>query len=245
MLKLMEKNPVLHAVAWVVIYVALVNAGDALAEMTKSDHLPTAVLLLAFSLVLTNYLRRSKGLGRMKLRSVSRQDCAQALLYLPLIALAFIQFAAGLESSLSPGDIAAICLLMAGTGFVEELLFRGLLFEGIRGRSGMNRAVIISGLTFGLGHIVNLLRGYDAAQMAGQIVLAAVIGLVLALLSALTNNLMPGILFHIVFNISGSVTVGASASQAFIMAAVLAIALPYAAILYSRLRKGALRTARA
>ena len=246
MLKLMEKNPVLHAVVWVVIYVALVNVGDALSDMMKIAWLPTAVLLILLSFVLTGYLKHSKeGLGRLKLRGVSRQDSAQTLLYLPLIALAFIQFAAGPESSLSASDIAVICLLMAGTGFVEELLFRGLLFEGIRGKSGLNRAILISGVTFGLGHIVNLLRGYDAAQMAGQIVLAVVIGLVLALLIALTKNLMPGILFHIIFNISGSVTNGASASQTFIMIAVLAIALLYAAMLYSKLYKDALRTAQA
>ena len=245
MLKLMEKSPVLHAVVWVVIYVTLVNVGDALSEMTKIAWLPTAVLLSFLSLVLTAYLKRGKGLGQLKLRGVSRQDSAQTLLYLPLIALAFIQFAAGLESSLSAADIAVICLLMAGTGYVEELLFRGLLFEGIRGKSGLNRAILISGVTFGLGHIVNLLRGYDAAQMAGQIVLAVGIGLVLALLIALTKNLMPGILFHIVFNISGSITKGDSASQTFIMIAVLAVALPYAAMLYSKLHKEIFRTAQA
>lgn len=241
MLKLMEKKPVLHALLWILIYVALVNLGDAMADMAQSAHLPTAVLLLALSFVLGVYLKKSRFTDTMGLRGVTRQDSTQALFYAPLVVLAFIQFAAGLDNLLSAAEIATICLLMAGTGFVEELLFRGLLFEAIRGKSGLLRAILISGVTFGLGHIVNLLRGYDAAQMAGQIVVAIAVGIVLALLAAQTKNLLPGILFHIVFNISGSITKSGSVAQTYILVAILSIALPYAVYLYRQVMKEGIR----
>lgn len=70
----------------------------------------------------------------------------------------------------------------------------------------MNRAIVISGVTFGIGHFVNLARGYTGEQQLLQIVVAVAIGLVLALLVALTGSIMPGVVFHILINISGDLT---------------------------------------
>lgn len=84
---------------------------------------------------------------------------------------------------------------MIGTGFVEEVLFRGFLFQGIYCKSGANKAIFISGITFGIGHVVNLFRGYAAVELAAQIGVAIVIGIVLALLVAVTKNILPGIFF--------------------------------------------------
>ncbi|WP_106007809.1 CPBP family intramembrane glutamic endopeptidase [Clostridium luticellarii] len=44
--------------------------------------------------------------------------------------------------------IVLSCFLMIGTGFVEEVLFRGFLFQGIYCKSGANKAIFISGITF-------------------------------------------------------------------------------------------------
>jgi hypothetical protein len=154
-----------------------------------------------------------------------------------LILLACIQFFAGIDTTLSAQKIAIIVLLMIGTGFVEEVLFRGLLFNAILAKSGMKRAVIVSGVTFGLGHIVNLLNGYSSIEQIGQIIVAVAIGIVLALLVALTNNLWPGIIFHILFNISGSVVVQDTSNQMILLVAILAIALPYGYMIYKYQQK--------
>jgi membrane protease YdiL (CAAX protease family) len=68
------------------------------------------------------------------------------------------------------------------------------------------RAVLISGVTFAIGHIVNLLRGYTTADQINQVVIGIFIGIVLALIVALTNNIIPCVLYHIFFNISGTIT---------------------------------------
>lgn len=237
MKKLMKNKPVGHAVLWIIIYVAVVNIGDALSEKMNAAHLATGLLLLALSAVLALYLKKSNLLQEQGLRRVTREDMKKTLFYLPLLFLAIVQLSSGIDRSFSTAEITAVCLLMVGTGFVEELLFRGLLFHAIKGKSGVNRAVLISGITFGLGHIVNLFRGYDASQQAGQIVAAIAVGIVLALLVALTKNLVPGILFHVVFNISGSIANPQSEMQAYMLPAILIAAILYAIYLYSLLRK--------
>lgn len=229
--KLMKKKPVLHAVIWIMIYIVAVNIGDALSESTGGAYW-TGVLLLALSVVLVLYLKKISRIEVYGMKKITKQDAHKTLFYVPLILLAFIQFAAGIDRALSAWDIAVVCLLMIGTGFIEELLFRGLLFEGIRGKSSINKAIVISGITFGIGHIVNLLRGYGFAELAGQIIVAIAVGIVLALLVAVTRNLVPGILFHIIFNIGGSITNQGSGMQTFLLIAILAVTVPYAIYLF-------------
>ena len=116
---------------------------------------------------------------------------------------------------------------MICVGSIEEIVFRGFLFKAIETKSGINWAIVISGITFGIGHIVNLFRGYGYAELMGQIIIAIAIGIVLALLVAITKNIVPGILFHIVFNISGAIT-KAGSYEIYLMIAILSIALCYA-----------------
>ena len=47
---------------------------------------------------------------------------------------------------------------MLCVGFLEEVIFRGLLFTAIA-RNNIKSAVIISSVTFGIGHIINLFNG--------------------------------------------------------------------------------------
>lgn len=237
--KLMEKKPVLHAVLWIIIYIVLVNIGDALSEQLKVGYIATGVLVLALSAVLVLYLRKSNRLKAQGFHRMTKTDVRNTLFYCPLILLAGIQLCAGIDQTVSASQFAAVSFLMVGTGFIEELIFRGLLFQGIRNKSGINKAVIISGITFGMGHIVNLLRGYGFAESAGQIIVAIAVGIVLTLLVAVTKNLVPGILFHIIFNISGSVSNQESGLQTNLLIAILVISVLYA-IYLSRImhRKG-------
>ena len=47
---------------------------------------------------------------------------------------------------------------MLFVGVLEEVIFRGLLFLAMA-KDSMKAAVIVSSVTFGMGHIVNLLSG--------------------------------------------------------------------------------------
>jgi len=120
-----------------------------------------------------------------------------------------------------------VILLMTNAGYLEELLFRGYLLAAIEKGKGKKRAIIISGITFGLGHIVNIFRGYEVLELVTQIAGAVVIGLVLALLVVLTRNLIPGILFHIFFNIGGTITVQHSSREALLLLLVIGISALY------------------
>ena len=92
-------------------------------------------------------------------------------------------------------------LTMFCVGFLEELIFRGLLFQAMA-RDGMKAAIIVSSVTFGIGHIVNLINGSGAELLPNllQVMYAMAIGFAFVMIYCRTRSLMPCILVHSIFN---------------------------------------------
>lgn len=167
--KLRERHPIWHAVAWVGVYVALVMVGGTLAGVPDAANPVTAAMVLGLSAALILYVA---GIGRMHYYGLrppgGRGDVARSLLFLPLAVIVLLQFTKGLRADLDVTSVLLVIGLMVGVGFVEELLFRGFLYRAILENGTLTRAVIISGLTFGIGHAVNLARGYTSLEQLSR-----------------------------------------------------------------------------
>ena len=79
------------------------------------------------------------------------------------------------------------------------MIFRGLLFKALC-RNNVKQAIIISSITFGFGHIVNLLNGSDVFDTLRQICHAVLIGFVFTIIFYLGKSLWPCIITHSVIN---------------------------------------------
>lgn len=227
MLKLLKKNPLTHALAWIGIYVGSVNVLDAVSESIGVLNLATSLGLLGLSLLSLLYLSKNNLSNRFGLNGVKSDTYKKMLYFIPLIILGLSQFTGSLNPDLNGYQIALFALLMANVGFLEELIFRGYLYEAIKAKSGTNRAIIISGITFGLGHIVNLMRGMSIDNQVEQIIVAIVLGILLAKIVDISNSLLPGILFHIVFNFSGSIMLVDSSLNTIYIFGILILASLY------------------
>ncbi len=236
MKRLQETNPIWHAVIWIILYVAIVNIGDMLSEMIGIKNLATSALLILLSIVLIVYVKRNRWVEYYGLSPVNSAHLRGALFFIPLIVITLAQYLRGIKPEAGVQDIVIICVLMICVGFLEELLFRGFLFQGILKKGSLNRAVIISGVTFGIGHIVNLARGYSAADQSLQIVAAIFIGIALACLVAYTRSILPGVIFHILFNISGSVASDNSGMEMQLLVAIIVLMSLYSLYLKRNLR---------
>ena len=86
---------------------------------------------------------------------------------------------------------------MCCVGFLEEVIFRGLLFRAME-KDGTRSAVVVSALTFGLGHIVNLFNGSgrELSSSLVQVAFAVMVGFVLVMIFLRSGSLIPCILFH-------------------------------------------------
>jgi membrane protease YdiL (CAAX protease family) len=86
-------------------------------------------------------------------------------------------------------------------GFLEELIFRGLLFQAMA-KDGVRSAIVVSSVTFGIGHIVNLFNGSGAELLPNllQVMYAVAVGFTFVMIFYRTKSLVPCIITHSVFN---------------------------------------------
>lgn len=243
MMSFREKQPVWFAVMWIVIYVLAVNVGDALSAVVGVANIVTAPLLIVLSVALFLFVRHNGWLEHYGIRLPSLSGTKIAWYYAPLAIIIAVLVVLGANSALGVTGTALVVLLMLGVGFLEELLFRGLLFKAILQRSGLTRAVVISGVTFGIGHLVNLLRGYTGGEQVLQIVAGIALGIVLALLFAVTGSILPGALFHVLLNIGGTVTQRDLSGDATAVLVMLLLSVVYGTHLWRRTRSQRASTA--
>lgn len=87
----------------------------------------------------------------------------------------------------SPGWFFLVGVVFAP--FVEEIFFRGFVFQGFRQKYGWTSAVLVSSAIFAVAHL-------DPVSLIPTFIL----GLVLAYLYHRSNSLWPGILLHFLIN---------------------------------------------
>ncbi len=198
MTKLHQKDKLLFALAWIGCYVVLASIADSVSLSIGVAKCITLPLLALLSAVLYFWIRREKlqeEFGLCKLQG----NPADFLWFAPLLVLLTVNLWHGVRLNGSPLETALYIASMLLVGFLEELIFRGLLFQAMR-PNGIKSAFIVSSLTFGFGHIVNLLNGADLLPTLLQIAYAVAIGFLFTLLFCKGKSLLPCILTHSIFN---------------------------------------------
>ncbi len=200
MKKLYEKSSLAFAIVWIVAYCFLMSVGDSLSDsvgMSKVVTLPIALILSAtlFIFIKTNGLTKKYGLCQ------SIISARKMIFYLPLVILMAANLFYGLTLNLSVPETILYILTMFCVGFLEEVIFRGLLFKAMA-ENGIKSAIIVSSITFGMGHIINLFNGSGAELLTNilQIIYAAAAGFMLVMIFHKTGSLIPCIVFHGIFN---------------------------------------------
>lgn len=101
---------------------------------------------------------------------------------------------------LNPAAFMLSSVAMAlSSGFLEELLFRGVLYRIVEEWMGSWIALVVSSLVFGLVHLIN-----PAATWTGALFISVEAGVLLAAAYMLTRRLWLGIGFHIAWNFTQS-----------------------------------------
>ncbi len=88
---------------------------------------------------------------------------------------------------------------MINVGFLEEMIFRGFLFKMME-KNNVKSAIVVSSITFGMGHIVNLLNGADLIPTLLQVCYAIAIGYMLVMVFYKSKSIIPCVIFHAIFN---------------------------------------------
>lgn len=127
------------------------------------------------------------------------QNAKKFLYFLPLVIIGTVGLWNGIAINKPANEITFHILTMVNIGFLEEIIFRGILYKSIE-KDNQKLAIIISSLTFGIGHIVNLLNGADLVPTLMQICYAIAIGFLFVTIFNKSKSLIPCIITHIAVN---------------------------------------------
>ncbi len=198
--KLYDKSKIWFAAAWIAAYCILMSAGDVLSAilgMEKSVTFPVGLILCIILLLflLKNGLAQAYGL------CLPKASARTMLYYIPVFVMLTANLWYGITVNCSFIETSLYILTMFCVGFLEEVIFRGLLFESLRGDS-VKAAVIVSSVTFGIGHIINLLNGSGAEVLPNllQIMYATTAGFMFVMMYLKSKSLLGCIAAHGIFN---------------------------------------------
>ena len=122
------------------------------------------------------------------------------LYFLPLWILSLGNLLGGIRAEHTGAPLCYAAVSMLLVGLIEELLFRGFLFRAVLEEKGEYPALLVSALSFGLIHAVNLLAGQDTLTTCLQVLFAVNLGFVYALVYLRSGSLLPCILSHALIN---------------------------------------------
>lgn len=200
MKKLYDKSEIWFAVLWIVAYCVLASIGDNLSVHTGILKSVTLPILLVLSLVAFVFVQKHRLLKKYGL-SKSELPASKLLFYIPLLVLLSANLWYGVCLNVSPLETVLYILSMFCVGFLEELIFRGFLLHAML-KNGTKSAIIISSITFGIGHIINLFNGSGAELLPNllQVIYAIATGFLFVMLYCRTKSLLVCIVTHGLFN---------------------------------------------
>lgn len=159
----------------------------------------TTLINIALLTILLIYIYKNKLNKYYGLTKITKYE--EYLYYIPLL-IASVNIWNGIKITITPSAIIFYILAMLTVGFLEELIFRGFLYN-LLAKENVKKAMIISSITFGIGHIVNLLNGAHLVPPLLQICYAISLGYLFVLIFNKSNSLLPAIITHSIINSLG------------------------------------------
>ncbi len=198
MKKLYNKNEVTFSIVWIILYVVLLSIADSVSESLGTAKLITAPLCILMTAFLFFWLKKNNLMEKYGLCKFEG-SMKKYLFFFPLVILCSTNLWNGVTMNLSLLETVFYIVSMLCVGFLEELIFRGFLFRAMC-KDDVKSAIIVSSITFGIGHIVNLLNGAELLSTLLQVCYAVAIGFLFTIIVYYGKSLIPCILCHGIVN---------------------------------------------
>ncbi len=192
MTKLYQKSEITFAILWIVIYA--VGMGT-LQNNFGLDSVWHMLGLIVISAAIFLFVKKNGLMEKYGLAGWAKNSRAM-LWFIPLWVLSCVNLFSGFQPDYPVPGLIYAAISMAFVGFAEELIFRGFLFKAMLKDGNVKAAVIVSSVTFGMGHIMNLFTGHDLIPTLTQVIFAVAMGFVFTLVFYKSGSLLPGILAH-------------------------------------------------
>lgn len=231
MKKIFEKHETLFCIVLIVIY--LIINSFCIQNFALTDY-RTAIINTVFSvllIILMIMLKRIKYYGITKVNNTK-----EYLFFIPLVLIVSVNLWNGININNSTSEIIFYIFNMINVGFIEEIIFRGFLFKMME-KENLKRAILVSAITFGIGHIVNLLNGSELIPTLMQICYAMAIGYLFVIIFYKSKSIIPCIIAHSVNNSLSIFNVDNEISTYIVPIFLIVISLSYATFINKRIKE--------
>ena len=203
--KLYQKNELYFALVWIGLYVVVMNIAlqfcggfDDLAGKTAGQVLIPVICICILAVISTLWIVKN-GLSMKYGLCKFNGGPKQFLFFIPLILMSCINLKNGLGLK-APLVVSLLMMVnLAVAGYVEEIIFRGFLFRAMA-KDNLRSAIIVSAVTFGAGHIVNLVNTADTLSVLLQVCYAITVGFMYTFIVYKGGSLWPCIASHMFVN---------------------------------------------
>ena len=206
MKKYFEKHETLISILLIAVY--LLTNSYCMDKFGLTDYRSFMVNLF-LSLIILFFIVKNGLLGYYGLNKFPKLN--KYLYFIPLLLIISVNLWTGININNSVSEIVFYMLSMIFVGFLEEIIFRGFLFK-MMAKDNVKSAIIVSSLTFGIGHIINLFNGASLVPTLLQVCYATLAGFMLVTIFQKSGSLWPCIITHSlvnalsIFNVDNNVT---------------------------------------
>jgi len=230
MTKQRETNSLRAALYWIGPYCGLCTV----IRGNLGDESPVMLAVLAaFAVGILIYVKKNdltEACGLVKWRG----RAGEYLYFLPMLFLMTGNLWRGIEPAYSGMSQLFTVLSMLLIGFIEEMIFRGLLFRALLEQNSAPVAISISAVTFGIGHLVNLLAGQGGVETLIQVVFAILWGYLFTLVFYYSESLLVCIPVHGLINAFSKFAASSGERDLLYPLVTVAVSLIYCIYLYRR-----------
>lgn len=192
--KFYQKHETILCIGLIVLYV-VINSYT-LQNFGTTDY-RSCLINTAFSAALIALIVHLNKTAYYGLRSV--KSSGKFLYFLPLLLLASVNLWGGIQIRNTGREIFFHIVMMLNVGFLEEMIFRGFLFRMME-KDSLRQAMVVNAITFGAGHIVNLLNGAELIPTLMQLCYATAVGWLFVVIFHKSKSLWPCIVTHGIIN---------------------------------------------
>ncbi len=226
MFQLYKDKAVLHSLVWLMIYLLLNTiTGNFAGSLGLEPYLVSSLPNLLLSVVCLYYLRRSNIAAEIGLLTKSTEKSKTMLFYFPLLIIPFLNLFYGINTELSSMQILAILSMYIGVGFMEEIIFRGLMFKALSQKWNHYAVVLLIGLTFAFGHAVSIVAiDQSVGDTVLQIINAFVVGFLFTIVVIASGNLTICVITHVLYNFMAEISlVGSTDIEIIIISFIITL----------------------
>jgi len=157
----------------------------------------SALVNVGLSIAIIVFIIKNRLINYYCLNSFPKAN--EFLFFIPLLLIISVNFWNGINIENTSLEILFYIITMICVGFLEEIIFRGFLFKAMA-KDNLKSAIIVTSLTFGIGHIVNLINGAQFIPTFMQILYSTSIGFLFVVILLKAKSLWPCIITHVLIN---------------------------------------------